>query len=273
VTTVEDARVTPVAIGGTRGGPDRTTLRKDRWWGSVLVTVTILTAFVTYATYAAFANKNYFVGPAMHRNYISPFYSPCLAASCVPGSHPSWVISWWTISPALLILVFPLGFRFTCYYYRRAYYRSFWLAPPSCGVADAHGKYSGETRFPLILQNVHRWFFYFGLIFNVILTIDAVVAFQFPGQGIGVGLGTIVLCVNAALLWLYTLSCHACRHLCGGQVRSFSKHPLRHWLWKVVTPLNARHMQFAWASLIFVGLTDLYIRLVASGAFTDPKLF
>ena len=75
------------------------------------------------------------------------------------------------------------------------------------------------------------------------------------------------------LLWLYSLSCHSCRHLCGGQVRTFSKHPIRHRLWKLVTPLNANHMKFAWASLIFVALTDLYVRLVASGAFSDPKLF
>jgi hypothetical protein len=95
-----------------------------------------------------------------------------------------------------------------------------------------------------------------------------------PGAGgIGVSVGTIVLVVNALLLWSYTLSCHACRHLCGGQVKSFSKHPLRHKFWKAVTPLNARHMQIAWVSLIFVALTDVYVRLVASGAITDYKLF
>jgi hypothetical protein len=273
VTTLEQATATPVTLGGRRGGPDVATLRQDRWWTSVVVTVGVLTTFVVYSTYAAFANKDYFVGAAQHRDLLSPFYSPCLVASCVPGSHPSTIITWWTISPALLILVFPLGFRFTCYYYRRAYYRSFWWSPPACAVADAHGSYSGESRFPLILQNVHRWFFYAGLVFNVILTIDAVEAFREPGLGLGVSVGTLVLCVNAGLLWAYSLSCHSCRHLCGGQVKSFSKHPIRHRLWQLVSPLNARHMQLAWASLIFVGLTDLYVRLVASGAFSDPKLF
>jgi len=273
VTTVEQATATPVVLGGTRGGPDRPTLRKDRWWASVLITVTVLTAFITYSTYAAFANKNYYVGADQHRNLISPFYSPCIAGSCVPGAAHGFTFDWWQISPALLILIFPLGFRFTCYYYRRAYYRSFWLSPPACGVADAHGSYTGESRFPLILQNVHRYFFYFGLIFNVILTIDAVQAFSQPGIGIGVSVGTIVLVVNATLLWLYSLSCHACRHLCGGQLKKLSNHPVRRRLWSWVTPLNARHMQFAWASLIFVALTDLYVRLVASGAFHDPKIF
>ena len=170
-------------------------------------------------------NKNYYVGAAQHRNLISPFYSPCLTGSCVPGSHPSWVITWWTISPALLILIFPLGFRLTCYYYRKAYYRSFWLAPPACAVSDGHGSYSGETRFPLLLQNIHRYFFDILLIFNIILTIDAFEALRQPGIGIGFSVGTAVLLINAALLWLYSLSCHACRHLCGGGVKQFSKPP------------------------------------------------
>jgi hypothetical protein len=41
----------------------------------------------------------------------------------------------------------------------------------------------------------------------------------------------------------------------------------------VVSRLNARHMQLAWASLVFVGLTDVYIRLVASGTIHDPRFF
>jgi hypothetical protein len=32
-------------------------------------------------------------------------------------------------------------------------------------------------------------------------------------------------------------------------------------------------MFFAWTSLFGVGLTDLYIRMVASGAVTDLRLF
>jgi hypothetical protein len=170
-------------------------------------------------------------------------------------------------------LIFPLGFRLTCYYYRRSYYRAFWWSPPACSVADAHGSYSGETRFPLLMQNAHRYFFYAGLVFNGLLTYDAVLAFRQPGIGWGVTVGTIVLSVNATLLWLYSLSCHACRHLCGGQVKSFKAHPWRYKFWKFVTPLNAKHMNFAWASLVFVACTDIYIRLVASGAITDYRLF
>jgi hypothetical protein len=246
-------------------------VRKDRWWIEPVVTVTILTAFVIYSTWAAFIGKDYYAGSALHRNLISPFYSPCLTGSCVAGTHPFGVwIAAWHITPALLILIFPLGFRLTCYYYRKAYYRSFWWSPPACAVADAHGSYSGESRIPLILQNVHRYFFWLLLIFNSVLTYDAVESFRQPGVGIGISVGTVILCLNASFLWLYSLSCHACRHFCGGQVKSFAKHPIRHKLWKLVTPLNAHHMKFAWISLFGVAICDLYVRLVASGTIHDP---
>ncbi|MDA8186488.1 MAG: hypothetical protein ACYCUF_02245 [Acidimicrobiales bacterium] len=275
MSTLEDLEPTPVTLGGVRGGPAGRTLRRDRWWVSPLVTVGVLTSFVAYTVWAMLQNANYYVGASMHRDLISPLYSPCIVGSCVPGSHGTFlVLHWWMITPALFALSVPGGFRMTCYYYRKAYYRGFWRSPPACAVADGHGKYSGESRFPLVLQNVHRYFWILAFVWNVILTIDAVMAFRMPGDGgIGVSVGTLVLCVNAVLLWLYSASCHACRHLCGGHVDQFSKAPLRHRVWKLLTPLNARHMQFAWASLIFVALTDLYVRLVASGVFHDPKLF
>jgi len=175
---------------------------------------------------------------------------------------------------AVLILDGPMGFRLTCYYYRKAYYRAFWRAPAACAVREPHAKYTGETRFPLILQNLHRYFFWIAIVFNVILSIDAVIAFRnHDGQWGHMGLGTLVLVVNAALLWGYSLSCHACRHAVGGRLRHFSKHPVRYWMWAQVSKLNAQHMQFAWVSLYWLLFTDLYIRLVASGAISDPRFF
>ncbi len=270
-TTAGSVTETPVAIG-KRGGPDKPTLRTDGWWVEPVITVVILTSFVVYSTWAAFVGKNYYAGASLHRDMISPFYSPCIANSCVPGSHTFGTLPFWNLSPALLILIFPLGFRLTCYYYRKAYYRSFWWSPPACAVADAHGSYSGESKIPLILQNVHRYFFWILLVFNCILTYDAIIAYRQPGLGAGwgVSVGALVLTFNAVFLWLYSLSCHACRHFCGGQVRSFAKHPVRHKLWKAVTPLNAVHMRFAWISLFVVALSDVYVRLVASGTITDP---
>ena len=242
------------------------TLRRDAWWAPSLVTVVVLGGFIIYGSWVAFANANYFADP-----YLSPFYSPCLASNC---AHATWPVigNWWTLSPALLILPFPLGFRLTCYYYRKAYYRAFWQSPPACAVAEPHKRYTGETRFPLILQNIHRYFFYAAIPFPILLFIDGIRAFSFP-DGFGMGLGTLILLGNATLLGAYTLSCHSCRHLCGGHVDVFSRSPLRFRLWRFVTRLNIRHGEIAWVSLFGVALTDLYVRLVASGVISDPRFF
>ncbi len=247
------------------------TLRRDRWWLQPLLTFGVLMLFVVYATWRAFEGRHYFAMP-----YLSPFYSPCLATSCVDEASELGepIADWWRLSPALLILVFPLGFRMTCYYYRKAYYRSFWLSPPACAVAEPHRRYTGETRFPLIFQNAHRYFFYAGLVFNVLLTYDAVLAFRDErGEWGHMGLGTLVLLANAVLLWLYSLSCHSCRHVVGGRLKTFSQHPTRYRMWTFVSKLNARHMLFAWVSLFGVALADLYVRLVASGAIEDVRFF
>jgi len=246
------------------------TLRQDRWWIYPALTFTVFTAFVIYATWRAFAGSHYYLAP-----YLSPFYSPCLTADCVEGSSDFGnPFSWWQLSPALIILIFPLGFRMTCYYYRKAYYRSFWLSPPACAVAEPHGKYSGETRLPLIINNIHRYFWYAAILVALILTYDTLLTFRDPDGSWGhMGLGTLVFLVNIALIWLYTLSCHSCRHAVGGRLRHFSKHPVRYRAWSFVSRLNARHATYAWLSLFSVALTDLYVYLLATGAISDLRFF
>jgi hypothetical protein len=245
------------------------TLRQDPWWRQPAINAVFLAAVVIYLTWASLVNADYFWQP-----YISPLYSPCLVTTCVPGSGFHWIPWLSALTPAILIIGGPMGFRLTCYYYRKAYYRAFWQSPPGCAVREPHKKYTGETRLPLILQNAHRYFFFIALIFNVVLTADAVLAFKNHADQWGhAGLGTLILIVNAGLLWLYSLSCHACRHITGGRLKHFSKHPIRYRAWTHVSKLNARHMEFAWISLGFVCLTDLYIRLVASGILTDPRFF
>ena len=246
-------------------------LRVDKWWVQPAISVFVLVSFIIYSTIRAFENKYYFAEPL-----ISPFYSPCLATSCVEGaSHLGQPFgSWWIFSPALLILIFPLGFRMTCYYYRKTYYRAFWLSPPACAVAEPHTKYTGETRAPLILQNAHRWFFYAGLVFNVFLTYDAIISFKnIDGQWGHMSVGTVVLLVSSSLLWFYSLSCHTCRHTVGGRLKHFSKHPVRYKLWTLVSALNQKHQQFAWFSLAAVAFADIYVRQVATGAWTNFYFF
>ncbi len=251
------------------------TLRTDRWWLQPLITVSVLLSFIVYASFRAFENGNYFAEPL-----ISPFYSPCLSAACAQGSsllgQPFGIfkILGMTFSPALFILIFPLGFRMTCYYYRKAYYRSFWASPPACAVAEPHAKYTGETRAPLIMQNSHRYFFYIGLIFNVLLTADAILAFRNPEKQWGhMSVGSLVLLANATFLWLYSASCHTCRHTIGGRLRNFSAHPIRYKAWTIVSALNHKHQNFAWISLLGVAFADFYVRQVSSGAFTNFYFF
>jgi hypothetical protein len=259
----------PTAGGRVRvQGP----IRWDRWWIEPTLIVAVLGAFMVYATWAALQNAHYYAAP-----YLSPFYSPCLSTDCqhvtlpLLGPMPTLPLVG-VLSPAFLILGGPVLFRLTCYYYRKAYYRSFWGAPPSCAVTDVRSGYTGETRFPLILQNLHRYTFYVATLFIVVLTYDALLAFRFPGGRFGVGVGTIMMWANVALLAGYTFSCHSCRHLCGGHVDRFSAAPRRYALWRVVTRLNERHPTFAWLSLFSVGLTDLYIRLVSMGVIRDFRL-
>lgn len=245
-------------------------LRRDRWWLYPGATFVGFTAFVVYSTWRAFSGANYYAAP-----YLSPFYSPCLSTHCVnAASDFGQPIDWWPLSPSLLILIFPLGFRLTCYYYRKAYYRSFWLSPPSCAVAEPHKRYTGETRFPLILQNIHRWFLYASILVACVLTYDAVIAFRNPAHEWGhAGLGTLILVANSILIWGYTLGCHACRHAIGGRLRHFSKHPIRYRAWTMVSRLNGRHAQWAWASLFSIWIADLYVYLLAIGAFSDVRFF
>jgi hypothetical protein len=245
------------AAGGQQWG---STLRRDAWWVEIIPIVLVMGGFSVYATLRAFEGRFYEWGP-----YLSPFYSPLID----PQHH------WWPFSPAILILAGPLSFRATCYYYRKALYRAFLLDPPACAVSEGRHSYSGETSFPLILQNVHRYFLYLAVLFLAFLWHDAIVAFNFDGH-FGVGVGTLVLLTNVTLLSLYTCSCHSLRHLAGGKLDCFSCATFgkpRYDAWRGITYLNERHMLFAWVSLFGVGLTDFYVRLVSSGAIRDVRLF
>jgi len=252
-----------MAESGTRAAEAREsgrTERRDAWWAEAIPVVLLLGGFGIYATLRAFEGRYYEWGP-----YLSPFYSPLI------DEHHHW----WPLSPALLILAGPLGFRATCYYYRKAYYRAFFLDPQACAVSEGRRSYSGETKFPFILQNAHRYFLYLAVIFLAFLWKDAIGAFFFEGH-FGVGVGTLVLLANIVLLTTYTLSCHSLRHLAGGKVDCFSCVSFgrpRYKAWGFLSRLNEKHMLFAWASLISVGLADFYVRLVASGAIQDVRLF
>jgi hypothetical protein len=250
------------------------TYRRDWWWVEPMIVFTVFGSFVVYATWAAFQNAHYTYGP-----YLSPFYSPELwgaSPHALLGPKPDWWPALAPFSPALLILPFPGLFRFTCYYYRGAYYKAFWADPPSCSVGEPRKKYLGEQSFPLILQNIHRYFLYLAILFLFVLTYDVWKAMWFTDAAgqvtFGIGVGTLVLATNTVLLSCYTLGCHSFRHLVGGVLDQFSKHPVRLKMYDASNCLNCRHMKFAWASLFSVALADLYVRLCSMGVLTDWRL-
>jgi hypothetical protein len=254
------------------------TLRRDSWWLQSLLTFMGLGAFVVYSTWSAFQGDHYFYsGGGAH--YLSPFYSPEIfgSARALFGAKPSWIPDWIPFSPAFLILWAPAGFRFTCYYYRGAYYKAFWADPPSCAVGEPRSGYRGENSFPLIIQNVHRYFMYIAIIFIFILAYDAWEAMWFTNssgtRSFGIGLGTIILIANVIFLSSYTFGCHSLRHLVGGRTDELSKKPMQCAAYNACSSLNKRHMLFAWCSLFVVGFSDVYVRLCSMGIWTDLRIF
>jgi hypothetical protein len=244
------------------------TQRKDAWWAPQAITFVVISVALVYIHWALFQGEHYDFGP-----YLSPLYSPVLWGSshhAIFGEAPAWFPSWY--SPAMIILVFPAGFRFTCYYYRGAYYKAFWADPPGCTVGEPRKSYLGEKSFPLILQNIHRYFMYAAVVYIFILSYDAIRGF-FWEDGFHIGLGALVLSVNAFLLGGYTFGCHSFRHLIGGKKDTLPKSAVGKSCYEGCSALNRRHMLFAWMSLFWVMFTDIYIRLCSMEVITDFRIF
>jgi hypothetical protein len=265
------------------------TTRTDIWWLAPLGVFLGFSAFIVYSTWAALqgihSTAYWFDGGGA--NYLSPFYSPPLFATpgvdghatppSIFGTMPGWWPSFLPFSPAFLIMWIPAGFRFTCYYYRGQYYKAFWADPIACTVGEARKTYWGERYLPLILQNCHRYFFYLAVLFILILSRDAWDGLWFTNadgaKHFGVAIGSLVLIVNVFLLAMYTFGCHSFRHLIGGFLDAKSKAPACASIYNCASCLNAKHGNWAWYSLFWVGFTDIYIRLCAMGIWHDFHLF
>ena len=73
------------------------------------------------------------------------------------------------------------------------------------------------------------------------------------------------------LLAAYCFGCHSFRHMIGGRTDCMScgKMTLKYGAWKRAGWFNERHMEFAWLSLVWVMVADLYVRLLSMGVITD----
>lgn len=261
------------------------THRRDAWWVFPLFTFIVYTSFIVYATYrvlepwiagAAFADyAGYYVADNGNYHYLSPMGTPDLTFLVPAIVHESLPFVGAILhSPAAVILPFPALFRFTCYYYRKSYYRAFVLRPAACAVPAAKGyQYKGE-RGLMAFQNLHRYFLYAAIVIWVFLAYDAVRSIITP-YGFYFGFGSAFMLVNVALIGLYTFGCHSLRHLVGGKLDCYtcdSPSTARHGWWGKVTILNERHALWAWLSLFTVALVDVYIRYVVMGD-ADGLLF
>ena len=250
------------------------TQRKDAWAIYPVVQGIVFTICAGYLTFSGVLWQP-LGGPAYEVDgYLSPLFSPLIVFKDMP---------WW-LSPGLLILWIPIGFRATCYYYRKAYYRFYFADPPGCAVGEPtiHRKFALENALPFVLQNLHRYMLYLAFIPLTFLWLDLVPAFVAPAEGHGVtdpgpriGFGGVLFLLNVVLLTGYSLSCHSLRHLVGGRIDCFSctrARRVRYTLWERLTDLNRNHMWWAWTSLITVTLSDVYVRLLAFGVLTDPAI-
>lgn len=246
--------------------------RIDAWWVGPLLTALGFGGFIVYTTFRVFYNKDYLVETAGSAHILSPFYSPLLFRDYLEANFPRW------FSPAIFILWVPAGFRTTCYYYRKAYYRAYLIDPPGCAVAEKRHDYRGETML-FLFQNLHRYTMYLAVVIMFVLAWDVILACMWPtedgGTTFGISPATIVMAINVVLLSLYTFGCHSVRHLIGGKLDCYTctgSGRTRHKLWRIVSSLNERHMLWAWCSLFTVGFTDFYIWMVASERIPNPAI-
>jgi hypothetical protein len=238
-----------------------TTQRRDKWWVFPLISGFVIVIFSVYTTFVLFFGGDSF----KFGNYISPIFGIEVPESIL--TQINWPA---TLSPALLVIWSPIGFRATCYYMRKVYYRSFFGNPPACsvdGIDFRRGKYTGERWLPLVLNNFHRYFLYTALILLVIHWIEFLKVLQY-----GVGLGTIILDFDTLFLTLYVTSCHAFRHLIGGSSDCYSCgsiESVQYQGWRMVSFINKKHGLWFWLSLGSIMIADFYIRLLYLGIVGD----
>lgn len=267
------------------------TERIDAWWKSPLAMACYLGVAVIYATWRGFMEADFWIFSEFGRSaglqtmyiesegshVLSPLYSPLI----IPGRgevvgplFPDWLL--W-LSPAMIILIIPAGFRGTCYYYRKAYYRSLLASPAACAVSTPFGDYNGERRL-FLFQNLHRFFMYCALVWLFILAYDVYASMLFHGAtggiSFGISVGTLVLLINVILLGGYTLGCHSFRHMIGGIRDKFrgGGGKTAESCWKACTKLNKDHSSWAILSLFWVMFSDFYIYMCTLGIWSDMVL-
>ncbi|MDG6942168.1 MAG: hypothetical protein JRN34_04500 [Nitrososphaerota archaeon] len=192
---------------------------------------------------------------AEYSGYIDPFYSP-----------------------TILIVPLPGLFRLTCYAYRKDYHRHLFKHPLGCSNADRGDSnmrhYTGEKNGLFQFENFHRYFLYAGIAILPFFYYDFYHSLVYSGA-FELRVGSLVLLANALLLTAWTGSCHAFRHLTGGNIDCYScvaAGGARKAFYERQSWLNRYHEALAWVSLLTIFFADLYIRGLAAGLPLDFTL-
>ena len=249
--------------------------RIDRWWSQPLVIGIGLNLALLYTFWRLFIHDSGISYQLEGSVVMSPIFSPNILEWDLFGlsswNHPTWV------NAAILILWIPFGFRGTCYYMRRVYYRTFFASPVACWVDEPEISkkigYQGEKRL-FIFNNLHRYFLYAAMTILVIKWWDVTHTMTFD-EGLGVSIGTFVMGIEAFLLTMYVTSCHALRHLAGGVLDRWTTGigKIRGKVFGKLSIANRSHGFWFWTSLVFVFLGDLWVLAVSEGYVSDVALF
>jgi hypothetical protein len=230
------------------------TNRKDRWFLSPFLVLIGGGVAFSYLAWSALSRAYSTWGPYAAPAYAEPFFGE----------------RWRTVQIALLMIV-PIGFRLTCYFGRKAFYNAALIDPPACAVGEPYRKsYTGDTKFPFIMQNLHRYFFYLAcvvLLFHWADFLQLIIPREWGEWYLGVGM--LLYAFDTFALTLYVGGCHSLRHFVGGGMRCACASLLRYAAWKRVSFLTRYHGLLFWASLFSLVVTDVYIRLLAMGVIPE----
>jgi hypothetical protein len=265
-----------VQVARNAGGFARTT-RVDYWWLAPASTAIGLIIFFGYLTFRAF-NATYVWFESVHQPHGgAPFFTP---VSGYPGSVP--LDHAWFGNVSLVVAAVSSAVTGILRAGARHCFPSHLLLLPrrvlQGGVHEATELRGGRVTFRLsrrtraapVSESAPLHALWRSLPHRLPV-VGGPGAFFKQGH-FGIGVGTVVMVMNAALLTGYTFGCHSWRHLIGGQLDCFtceqrSVASIRHV--EGSTWLNERHMAFAWFCLVWVAFTDFYIYLVSSGTIRD----
>lgn len=253
---------------------DPDTAARTAWWATPAAQLTGLVILLGWAAWSAFQGEHvlYLEGG---RRYLSPFHSPWMLPA-------GW--------PTLLVLAFPLGFRFVCWLEERARWHAVRAVPAGAraDTPEAHGARPG-------LRRLHHVLLALSIVYLASLWNDAGHALLFEdrdGDRVpGIALGSVVILLGVLTVTLYTAACVLAdaRFRSGASGAAETQGPLAEAAgsvedeavpagleeetapaWDFRAWLADHRAHLAWASVIALCLADLYVRMVSMGVFADP---